>query len=83
MLDLPRQLALAVQTCPPPTPPKKHGFAIEDVHRYLREKYGDCALPRSLEELDGPWFECIRDEVYDAMRTQKKKQVDRPTDPCH
>jgi Helix-turn-helix domain len=55
ILDLPRQLALAVQTCPPAKPPTTHNFTLEDVHRYLTEKYGDCALPRSLAELD-TWY---------------------------
>ena len=71
MLDLPRQLALAVQTCPPP---KKHDFMIEDVHRYLKEKYGDCRLPSSLEELERPWYEHLRYEVYDAMRLERKRR---------
>lgn len=45
ILDLPRQLALAVQTCPPP---KKYDFTIEDVREYLLRKYPDCTLPISL-----------------------------------
>jgi hypothetical protein len=77
MLDLPRQLALAVQSCPPP---KKQDFTIEDVHRYLKEKYGDCSLPNSLEELERPWYECLRYEVYDAMRARKETKVDCPID---
>jgi Helix-turn-helix domain len=74
MIDLPRQLALAVQAWPPP---KKYDFTIEDVIRYLKEKYGDdCSFPRSLEELDGPWYRYLRDEVYDAMRGRKGKRIE-------
>jgi hypothetical protein len=73
ILDLPRQLALAGQSCPPP---KKHDFTIEDVQRYLKEKYGDCSLPSSLEELERPWYEYIRYEVYNAMRVRERKHVD-------
>ena len=77
MLDLPRQLALAVQTCPPRPPPKKPDFTIEDVIRYLKKKYGDdCRFPSSLEELEQPWYGYLRPEVYDAMRARKRRQVD-------
>jgi hypothetical protein len=77
IVDLPRQLALAVRAFPPA---RKPDFTIEDVHRYLKETYGDCVLPSSLEELDRPWYEYLRREVYDAMRAQKEKQGDHSSD---
>jgi hypothetical protein len=73
ILDLPRQLALAVQTCPPP---KKRGYTIEDVHGYLTEKYPGCIMPPSLEDLDGPLWQHIQREVYDAMRERTPNRTD-------
>lgn len=62
ILDLPRQLALAVQKFPPPKvpqAPKEHDFTVEDVCAYLREEYVDCRLPRSLAEFnDWTWVTC-------------------------
>jgi len=78
ILDLPRQLALAVQEYPPPPPPKpprEYSFTIEDVCHYLREEYDDCPLPRSLAELDTSPWDCVRREIYEAMRVKNKKQV--------
>lgn len=78
ILDLPRQLALAVQECPPPPPPEpslKSFFTIEEVWQYLREKYGRCLLPRTLEELDTPRFDHIRPEILEAMRMKNKKKA--------
>jgi Helix-turn-helix domain len=75
ILDLPRQLALAVQECPPPEPPPKYSFTLEDVCQYLREKYGDCRLPHSLEELDDWRLGYMRSEILEAMRMKNKKQV--------
>lgn len=75
LLDLPRQLALAVQTCPPAKPEKpleKHNFTLEQVHDYLKGKYGNCTLPKSLEEFESPRFDCIRKEVYAALRARKQ-----------
>ena len=72
ILDLLRQLALAVQTCPPAEPPKKLGFMIEDVRAYLAETYPGCHLPRSLEELDAPWWQYMKQEIDDAMRERNK-----------
>jgi hypothetical protein len=77
LLDLPRQLALAVQAFPPKKK-KVHDFTIEDVHQYLRRKYGDCLVPASLEDLDESWeWETIRGEVYAAMRNRKSSQVEQ------
>ena len=73
--DLPRQLALALQEFPPPKPPKEYPFTLEDVCQYLREKYGDCPLPRSLAELDTWYWHEIRPEILAAMQTKNKKQV--------
>jgi len=72
ILDLPRQLALAVQTCPPAPPPKKHNFSIKDVHDYLSTKYPGCNLPKSLDDLDDPYWRHIQAEVYDAMRERSQ-----------
>jgi Helix-turn-helix domain len=76
ILDLPRQLALAVQTCPPAPPPKRHNFTVNDVHEYLSTKYPGCYLPRSLDDLDHPSWRHIRAEVYDAMRERNRTNVD-------
>jgi hypothetical protein len=73
ILDLPRQLALAVQTCPPP---KKREFTIEDVRDYLTGKYPGCNLPNSLDDLDGPFWQHIQWEVYDAMRQRNRNRTD-------
>ena len=73
ILDLPRQLALAVQTCPPP---KKRDFTIEDVHDYLTGKYPGCNLPNSLDDLDGPLWQHIQWEIYDAMRERNQNRTD-------
>ena len=75
MLDLPRQLALAVQTCPPPEPPKKPTFTVEDVRAYLTETYPGCILPRSLDDLDAPWCHYIKREVYEAMLERNKNRT--------
>jgi hypothetical protein len=78
ILDLPRQLALAVRECPPPPPPEpppEYSFTLEDVCQYLREKYGDCYLPQSLAELDDWRLEYMRPEILEAMRMKNKKQV--------
>jgi hypothetical protein len=76
MLDLPRQLALAVQTCPPAPPPKRHSFTVNDVREYLSTEYPGCNLPRSLDDLDHPSWGHIRAEVYDAMRERNRTNVD-------
>jgi hypothetical protein len=73
ILHLPRQLALAVQTCPPP---KKRDYTIEDVHEYLTGEYPGCNLPNSLDELDGPLWQHIQREVYDAMRERNQNRTD-------
>ena len=78
MRDLPRQLAFAVEACPPPPPPKEYPFTLDDVCQYLREKYGDCRLPRSLEELDTVLWGSARREIYEAMR--RKKESRSPND---
>ena len=72
ILDLPRQLALAVQTCPLS---KAHDFAIEDVHDYLTRTYPGCDLPDSLDELDSSRWDYIRSEVYAAMRNRPKAKT--------
>jgi helix-turn-helix protein len=73
MLDLPRQLALAVETCPPP---KKYDFTIEDVREYLRRTYPECTLPNSFDELNSWRFSTsVRSEVWDAMRKRKEGGV--------
>src|SRR5262249_35344012 len=72
MLDLPRQLALAVQICPPTEPPKKYDFTLHDVRAYLGERYPGCILPNSLEELEKPWWRCMQEEIYNAMRERKQ-----------
>jgi hypothetical protein len=78
MLDLPRQLSLAVQICPPP---KKPDFTIEDVREYLSREYPYCALPNSLDELNSWRFPLsVQSEVRDAMRAQKEKQGDHSSD---
>ena len=77
LLDLPRQLALAVQAFPPKKK-KVHDFTIEDVHQYLRRKYDDCLVPASLEDFDKRWeWETIRGDVYAAMRNRKSPQVEQ------
>ncbi len=78
ILDLPRQLALAVQTCPPP---KKYDFTIEDVREYLLRKYPDCTLPISFDELNS-WRvpDSVQSEVRDAMR-KRNDSGDSLTDP--
>ena len=51
ILDLPRQLALAIQKFPPlkpPPPPKEYSFTIEEACEYLCQTYGNCRLPQSL-----------------------------------
>ncbi len=75
ILDLPRQLGLALQEFPPPKPPKEYPFTLEDACQYLREKYGDCPLPRSLAELDTWYWHEIRPEILAAMQTKNKKKV--------
>jgi len=78
ILDLPRQLALAVQEYPPPVPPKpspEYSFTIEDVWEYLREEYHDCPLPRSLAELDTSQWDGVRSEILEAMRTKNEKKA--------
>ena len=78
ILDLPRQLALAVQECPPPPPPEpppEYSFTLEDVCQYLRETYGDCYLPESLAELDDWRLEYMRREILEAMRMKYKKKA--------
>jgi biotin operon repressor len=78
ILDLPRQLALAVQEYPPPRPPKPppvYPFTLEDVWRYLREKYGDCVLPRTLAALDTPRWDDMRAEILEAMQKKNEKQA--------
>jgi hypothetical protein len=76
MLDLPRQIALAVEECPPSPstpPPKEYPFSLEDACHYLRQKYGDCRLPRSLEELHSPeWHVEVWNEIYEAIQKNKK-----------
>jgi len=76
MLDLPRQLSLAVQMCPPAEPPKKPEFTIQEVRDYLTEVYPGCNLPGSIEELDGPVWEYIRPEIYKGMRERKQKSTE-------
>jgi hypothetical protein len=73
ILDLPRQLGLAVQVYPPPPPPKEYPFTLDDVIQYLREKYDCCTLPRSLDELETWYWDGIRDEIYKAMRKKKEE----------
>ena len=75
ILDLLRQVALAVQEFPPPPPPKEYSFTLEDVHQYLRDKYGDCRLPRSLAELDTWYWHEILPEILEAMQIKNKKKV--------
>jgi hypothetical protein len=75
MLDLPRQLGLAVQEYrppPPPTPPKEYPFTLEELHDYLREKYGNCRLPRSLGELDAEYWPRMLPEIYEAFRMRNE-----------
>jgi hypothetical protein len=72
ILDLPRQLALAVQICPPTEAPKKPAFTIEEVRAYLSETYPGCNLPHSLDDLDAPWCQDIKREVEDAMWARSK-----------
>jgi|SRR5436190_18738217 len=74
--DLPRQLALAVQTCPPAKPRRRHDFTIQDVHDYLTEEYPGCYLPRSLDDVDHPSWGHLRAEIYDAMRERNRPNVD-------
>src|SRR5215469_6951976 len=77
ILDLPRQLALAVQECPPPPPPEpppEYSFTLEDVCQYLREKYGDCYLPHSLAELDNWSLGYMRPEILEAMQERNKNR---------
>jgi Helix-turn-helix domain len=76
ILDLPRQLALAIKACPPARPPKKYNFTIQEVHDYLSTEYPGCILPRSLDDLDHPSWGHIRAEVYDAMRKRHRTNVD-------
>ena len=75
ILDLPRQLALAVQEYPPPKAPSEYPFTLEDVWQYLREKYDNCVLPRTMAELDTSRWENMRPEILEAMRMKSKKQV--------
>jgi hypothetical protein len=70
ILDLPRQLAMAARTCPPP---KKRGYTIEEVREYLEKEYPGCNKPHSLDELDGPLWHHIRSEVYGAMRRRAER----------
>jgi hypothetical protein len=80
ILDLPRQVGLALQEFPPPPPPKEHPFTLEEACEYLREEYGDdCVLPRSLAELDAPYCASIRREICEAMRKKKEKQTHHPS----
>jgi len=72
MRDLPRQLALAVQTCPPPEPEKKRNFTIHDVHEYLTATYPGCWLPRSLDELDSPMWHYMREEIENGIRERRE-----------
>lgn len=73
LLDLARQLALAIRTCPPPPPPSKPEFSIREVREYLTERYSGYPLPASLEELESSAWEYIRPEIYRGMRDRKQK----------
>ena len=75
MRDLPRQLALAVEEFPPPKPQKEYPFTLEMAQQYLRQTYGDCRLPLSLEELDTEAWAHIRSEIYKAMRMENEKKA--------
>jgi biotin operon repressor len=78
ILDLQRQLGLAVQEYsppPPPKPPPEYSFTIEEVWQYLREEYDDCPLPRSLAELDTCQWDGIRSEICEAMRIKNQKKA--------
>jgi len=67
ILDLPRQIALAVQARPPVPPPKKHNFTIQEVHDYLNREYPGCNVPSSLHALEDGTWEHIKEEIYDVM----------------
>lgn len=79
MLDLPRQLALAIQTCPPAALSKKHDFTLEDLRAYLAEKYPGCDLPNSVEDFEKPFWQPIRAEVYEVMRERTQNRTDAAT----
>jgi hypothetical protein len=72
MLDLPRQLGLAVQACPPPALRKRPEFTIDEIRDYLTEFYPGCPLPGSLEELDGAGWLYMCPEIYRGLRERKK-----------
>jgi hypothetical protein len=72
LLDLPRQLALAVKMRPPQRLPKEHNFTIHDVNDYLITTYPGSRLLSSLEELDKPRWGYMREEIYDAMSKRTK-----------
>ena len=73
ILDLARQLAFAVQTCPPRT---KRCYTIEDVWQYLEKTYPGCIMPNSLEDFDGPLWQPVHSEVHKAMRERNQKPSD-------
>jgi hypothetical protein len=73
ILDLPRQLGLAVQEFPP-RKPKQYPFTLDDVCQHLREEYDNPVLPRSLEDLDtSPWRD-IRQEIFEALKERNKNR---------
>ena len=75
IIDLPQQLALAVEVCPPPEPPRKHDYTLQEVHDYLTATYQRCYLPTSVEELDKPWLEYMRDEIENGIRERRKNRT--------
>jgi hypothetical protein len=80
MLDLPRQLALAVQTHPPLPPPTRPEFTIDEIRDYLKEVYPGYPLPCSLEEIESSTWEYIRPEIYRGMRERRQKGTSASSD---
>ncbi len=72
ILDLPRQLALAVQAHPPAKPKEERAYTIKDVQEYLTRTYPGCYLPPSLDALENGTWEHIKWEIYDAMSKQSQ-----------
>jgi hypothetical protein len=73
ILDLPRQLGLALQKYPPVAPPKEYPSTLEEVHAYLLRTYGNCILPRSLADFDDPYWDGIREKAYEVIRKTKER----------